>query len=264
MYSPLTMQCTVGYSGLPPHVLFGSGFELELLEMSASESPLSTNRQKSLYEAIQVDGADWRRQAYEVFHRLVRGLLIKSLGPHADVDDLVGDVFLGFFESAKNIRSADGMRSYMVSITMNTVRRELKRRKRRRLLFFSEEPTEIIDRAAGTDDPKAKAALLQLSRILDDLGDDERVVFVLHVLDGMGLPEVAEHLSISLSTAKRRAKRSRERIHRRVARNPLLTDYIREKAESVPRENVEERMDGSTDSLATKAGTTGRYGGSSG
>lgn len=264
MYSPLTMQCAVGPSGVLSHVLFGSGFELELLEMSASESPLSTNRQKMLFEAIQVDGPDWRRQAYDAFHRIVRGLLIKSLGPSADVDDLLGEVFLGFFESAKNIRSAEGMRSYMVSVTMNTVRRELKRRKRRRLLFFSEEPSEIIDRAAGTDDPKAKAALLQLSRILDGLADEERVVFVLHVLDGMGLPEVAEHLSISLSTAKRRAKRARERIHRRVARNPLLADYIREKAESGPRESAEAPADAPGNSAASNVGVRGRYGGSNG
>jgi RNA polymerase sigma-70 factor (ECF subfamily) len=188
-----------------------------------------SGREQYLYDAIQSGVSGWQRRAYDDFFSLVRGLLIKSLGPHADIEDLTADVFVGFYESALNIRSAGGLRSYIVSVTMNTVRRELRRRKRRRL-FFGENDDGLFERAPGTDDPQAKAALLQLSRILDELGEEERLTFVLHALEDLPLLEVAGALNISHSTAKRRYQRASERVRRRVEKNPLLTDYIRDKA----------------------------------
>lgn len=195
----------------------------------ATLKPSSTHHEEHLCEALQRGDAGWQRGAYEHFYPLVRGLLIKSLGPHSEIDDLLADVFVGFFESAANIRSAAGVRGYLVSVTMNTVRRELKRRRRRRF-FFWEGEDGAVERAPGTDDPHAKAALLQLSRILDELNADDRMTFVLHALEGLPLIEVAEALAISHSTAKRRFQRASERVRRRVEKNPLLTDYVRDKA----------------------------------
>lgn len=201
------------------------------LVASMAHSPSTAPaRDERIYSAIQQGSADWKRMLFDEYSGLVRGLLIKCIGPQAEVDDLSAEVFLGLFESAKNIRSADGMRSYIVSVTMNTARREFRRRKRRSILFFRDDSDEMVDRAAGTDDPKAKAALIQLHRILEELSTEERMVFALHVLEEIPLGQVAENLSISLSTAKRRLKRSQERVHRRVLKNPLLADYILDKA----------------------------------
>ncbi len=80
------------------------------------------------------------------------------------------------------------------------------------------------------DDPKAKAALLQLHRILEGLDHEERLIFVLHVLEELPLAEAASNLSVSLSTAKRRLKKANERIRRRVLSNPLLSEFVRERA----------------------------------
>jgi RNA polymerase sigma-70 factor (ECF subfamily) len=195
----------------------------------ATVMPFLNSQEERLCEALQRGDAGWQRRAYEHFYPLVRGLLIKSLGPQSDIDDFIADVFVGFFESAGNIRSASGVRGYLVSVTMNTVRRELKRRRRRRFFFWEDEDGSI-ERAPSTDDPHAKAALLQLHRILDELNPDERLAFVLHALEGLPLLEVAEALEISHSTAKRRYQRASERVRRRVEKNPLLTDYVRDKA----------------------------------
>jgi RNA polymerase sigma-70 factor (ECF subfamily) len=183
-----------------------------------------------LFQAIQVAGSGWQRRAFDRYQRLVRGLLIKSLGPTAEVDDLIHEVFLGFFESAGNIRSAEGLRSYIVSIAMNTARREVRRQKRRRLLFWKDEDSDAVERAANVDDPKAKAALLQLNDILASLGTEERLAYVLHQLEGLGLLEVAAALGVSHSTAKRRVRSASAFVQRRASRNALLSEYIRDKA----------------------------------
>lgn len=197
---------------------------------SPSEDRVPASEEFALFEAIQRDTADWQRRAFDDYYRLVYGLLVKSLGPHGDVEDLVSDVFLGFFESARNIRDPNCIRSYIVSITMNVVRREVRHRKRRRLVYKLVGGPHDGERSASTDDPKAKAALLQLSRILDDIDTEERIAFVLSGLAGMSMTEIAEVLDVSLSTAKRRVRRANEHVLKRVSRNALLADYIRERA----------------------------------
>lgn len=203
----------------------------QLRPTSAGSLNSSTaNSELILYRAIQEDRPGWKREIYDHYISLVRGLIGKSLGPRDDTEDLVADVFVGLFESAPKIRSADTMRSYIVSVVLNTVRREFKRRKRRRLFFASDSPGDELERLPGTDDPRAKVALKQLSRILDDLSEDERLVYVLHVLEGLSLSDVTDTLKMSRSTVKRRLKKANEKMLRRVERNPLLTDYIRAKA----------------------------------
>ena len=87
------------------------------------------------------------------------------------------------------------------------------------------------EQEAGADDPKAKAALLQLSRILEELSADERAVFVLANLEDMHAQEIAEVLGVSESTAKRRVRRANEHVLKRVSRNALLADYIQTRKE---------------------------------
>lgn len=208
--------------------------------MSSSQHPVApivAPRDLRLFDAIQSGSIEWKRSLFNEYLGLVRGLLIKSMGPQSDVDDLVSEVFVGLFESAGNIRSAAGLRSYVVSVTMNTARREFRRRKRFNLFFLRDEGQEIAERTPGVDDPKAKAALLQLHRILEGLDDEERLVFVLHVLEELPLQEAAANLSVSLSTAKRRLKKANERIRRRVASNPLLSEFVRERASSAQAED---------------------------
>src|SRR5690606_35647355 len=117
--------------------------------------------------------------------------------PLEEIEDLVADVFVGLFESAPNIRAAETMRSYVVSVALNTVRRELKKRKRRRLIFWADAPPEEMNRVASTDDPKAKAALKQLSRLLDELTTEERLVYVLNTLEGSSIDELVGTLKLS-------------------------------------------------------------------
>lgn len=197
---------------------------------SRMSPPAGSVEEERLYRAIQNDAPGWQREIFDQYGSLIRGLLGKALGPMEEIEDLVADVFVGLFESAPNIRAAETMRSYVVSVALNTVRRELKRRKRRRLVFWADAPADEMDRVASTDDPKAKAALKQLSRLLDELTTEERLVYVLNTLEGSSIDELVRTLKLSRSTVKRRLKKAQERIRRRVEKNPLLCDYVKNKA----------------------------------
>ena len=184
-----------------------------------------------LHQAIIDNQAGWQRRAFDAFHGLVHGLLIKSLGPRAEIADLVSDAFVIFFSSAHRIQSVPAVRSYLVSITMNLARREMRLHKRRELFRRFTGSADECEQQAGQDDPKAKAALLQLSRILDELSADQRAAFVLANLEGMPALEIAEVLGVSESTAKRRIRRANQHVLKRVSRNALLADYVQARPE---------------------------------
>jgi RNA polymerase sigma-70 factor (ECF subfamily) len=192
----------------------------------------------ALHSAIQSRAPGWQKQTFDEFHGLVRGLLVKSLGPNGEILDLVSEVFLTFFENAQRIREPTAVRSYLVSITMNKARRVVRQRKRR--AFFqglSSGPLELEHRP-GPDDPKAKAALIHLDRILEDLSADERAAFVLHSLEDLELGEIARVLGVSHSTAKRRVKSATAHVLKRGSRNALLSDYVRERPVAILSESA--------------------------
>ncbi len=185
--------------------------------------------EESLFAKIANNDPDWQREAFVEYHPLVHRLILKALGPNTEVEELLDDIFLSFFESAHRIRASAKVRSYLVSITMNRIRHEIRRRKRMALLYKLMGKEEELDRRAGNDDPKAKAALIQLSRILEELDGDERSAFLLRSLEGMAFVEIAEVLNISESTALRWTRRATEHVMKRVGRNALLCDYILER-----------------------------------
>jgi RNA polymerase sigma factor (sigma-70 family) len=193
--------------------------------------PSRAEPEESLHRAIASNGPNWRERAFNEFHGLVHGLLLKTLGPRAEISDLVGDVFVMFFANAHRIRLASAVRSYMVSITMNVARREARVRRRREFFQGLIGSARDYDHEAGPDDPKAKAALIQLSRIVQELAPDERAAFVLHNLENMGTAEIASALGVSESTAKRRVRSANARVLKRVGRNALLADYVISRAE---------------------------------
>ncbi len=193
-------------------------------------APAAKRSSKELYNRIINNEPDWQREAFDEYHDLVHRLLLRSLGPAAEVGELLDDIFLSFFESAHRIRASAKMRSYVVSITMNRIRHEIRRRKRQELFQRLMGKAEDIDHRPGSDDPKAKAALIQLDRILSELDGDERSAFLLRSLEGMAYVEIAEALNISESTALRWTRRATEHVMKRVGRNALLCDYIRERS----------------------------------
>ncbi|MFT3766538.1 MAG: sigma-70 family RNA polymerase sigma factor [Minicystis sp.] len=164
--------------------------------------------------------------AWDRYAGMVRGVLRRSIGPDADVEDAVQDVFLRFFSQIGALRDPAAMRSFLMGITLHVAGSELRRRRVRRWLRLTVDGT-LPDRAGEGDDGEARAALRRLYAILDRLDDDGRLVFVLRHLEGLELTEVAEALGTSLATAKRRLAKVTARVLAMITRDPALAEYVR-------------------------------------
>lgn len=162
------------------------------------------------------------RVAWQTFAPMVHRMLKRAFGPDHEIDDLVQEVFVTLFGRVHTLREPQAIRAFVISITANTIRYELRRRAARRWLRFGE-PVGVQGAAADLD---SREAIGRLYRILDRLGVDDRTVFVLRFLEGLELAEVSQALGVSLATTKRRVARSWRRVVAGVRHDDALVEYL--------------------------------------
>lgn len=139
--------------------------------------------------------------------------LLRRLGvPEDDIDDAVQDVFVlahryGGYRPGPALPT-----TWLASIAFN-VSRNVKRQGRRRAYPDELKVAEAISNAPTPFDRAAVAqSLTRLQEILDGLGEDYRVVFVLHEIHGEQGPAIAAALGVPVGTVYSRLHTARERV----------------------------------------------------
>jgi RNA polymerase sigma-70 factor (ECF subfamily) len=154
----------------------------------------------------------------------VRGVLYRSVGPGHDIEDLVQDVFVGFFRNVGMLREASSLRPFLVGIALRTARSALRKRRVRRWLRLSEDGM-VPEVATSDGDPRTREAVRRLYAILDELSDRDRLAFVLRHSEGHELTETAAALGVSLATVKRMLSRAEAHVHARARQDDLLSAW---------------------------------------
>jgi RNA polymerase sigma-70 factor (ECF subfamily) len=182
----------------------------------------------ALVRATQAGKKDAVLLVWDRYASLVRGVLRRSLGPRPDVEDLVQDVFLGFYRNIDNLRDPDALRGFLVSIATKTAISHIRKSKVRSFLRLTDDG-ELPDLVGSTDD--GPEALGRLYALLDTCSATDRMAFVLRYIEGMELEEVATALDVSLSTAKRLIAKVNARIVAMARQDVLLSAYVMEENE---------------------------------
>jgi RNA polymerase sigma-70 factor, ECF subfamily len=194
-----------------------------LLESSMAAGSSGTALDKELGRALVEGHPDALTRAFRRYHPMVHSILRRGLGPEADVEDVVQDVFLALFRGARGLRDANAVRPFVVGIALHMLRQEQRRRKRRHRV--SELRFTVL--TAVGDGPATSYAVIKLKRLLQRLSDQERASLLLRFGHGMTVTEVAETLQVSEPTAKRRLSRARETLGAWAARDEFLLSYLR-------------------------------------
>jgi RNA polymerase sigma factor (sigma-70 family) len=134
--------------------------------------------------------------------------------------DDVERVFLIALRRIEQVRDADKLPAWVRSIAVSTVYDEIRKRRVRRIFLRDAVPNEV--HPSLVHDVEVRDFLLRAKRIMDMMPPAERMVFLLHVLEGKALLEISELCGHSLATAKRRLARAHRRLEKLVAREPEL------------------------------------------
>lgn len=144
----------------------------------------------------------------DVFRRYapyVGAIVLQLIGRPGDVDDVVQDVFIQAHRGLSKLRDPAAVRPWLRRIAVRRARRWLRKRWVRRWLGEADidmQP-ELVDSSAS---PEERAQIAHIYRMLDKMPRDERIVWVLRLVEGETLEAIADLLGCSVSTVQRRLK----------------------------------------------------------
>lgn len=158
------------------------------------------------FEVIYEEYADF---VYAALRRL-------GLSP-TGAEDALQDVFLVVHRRLHTFEARGSLRSWLYGITVRIARDQARRRGiwSRFFTFADDGAPEVA--ASGSNDPQraleAAEDLRRLDKILGQLPDAQREVFVLIEISGLSAPEVAEALELNLNTVYSRLRLARQEVH---------------------------------------------------
>jgi RNA polymerase sigma-70 factor, ECF subfamily len=158
-------------------------------------------------------------------HARIRRYVLSIVHDPDEADDLTQDVFLHAHRRLGSLRDPDAVTSWLYRIATHICYDRFRQRSRRPIsgTFDPSGPGEAHLVAAGDTEPTLGRVIEQAEMsgcvrgYLDELPDDYRTAILLHDLEGVPNPEIAEMLGISVHLVKIRVHRARARLEAALA-----------------------------------------------
>ena len=145
-------------------------------------------------------------------------LLARLVGPRADLEDLLQDVFAAAIDAFPRFRGESSVKTWLHRIAINVAHAELRRPRHRRDVPLEDEPRATNPSPA--QDVERRELAIKLYAHLDTLDASKRIAFVLHVLDDIPIAEVAALMGASRAATKSRIFWARRTMLKRLDRDP--------------------------------------------
>ena len=136
--------------------------------------------------------------------RVLRGMGVAE----ASVEDAAQDVFMVVHRRLPEFDGRHKLRTWLFEIAFRTACSY--RRKQRTGQGHADQLEQLIDRSADPAESLAQRDQLQaVSRVLDRLDDNKRVVLILADMEELSVPEIAELIQVPINTVYTRLRRAR-------------------------------------------------------
>lgn len=202
--------------------------DVRLMNLTPAKS-VRTAAAASSDEALVVAGRNGDAAALDAlfarFANMVHGLAFRLVGSDNEVDDIVQDAFVEALTHLHRLEEPAAFRGWLKSIVVRTTCKRLRRRRLlTRLGLRRPEPIDLDALPLSNAAPaEAIAELRLIFSLIDELPVQERVALVLHRVEGMTLPEVAQQMQLSLTTVKRRIAAAEQSVARR---RPVEVNHV--------------------------------------
>ena len=152
------------------------------------------------------------RVFYDLYYRSVFRFAYYFLRNREACGEVVSNVFVAVWKSRVALRRIENIDAYLYVVARNEANRYLKEsRTRRRCLSFEEIPPPHSEDAPDSRLIEAEVEEL-VRRLINDLPERCRTVFLLNRQEGLSSREIAEALSLSESTVRVQIKIAVDRI----------------------------------------------------
>lgn len=200
--------------------------------MADSEAKLSTGGRKARVpsdELLLVEIAAGNQLAFnEIFDRYskqIYNFINKQVVEHESVEDLVQEVFLRVYKSARNFDPEKKFSSWIYKIALNEVKRHWKRAAARQTYSLNQplgdeggdsERADLIRDERDTPDLTTEKVMFSkdLRELIDRLPEKQKTVVLLKVYNELTFEEIAEICDCPLSTVLSRMRYAVSKLRR--------------------------------------------------
>ena len=149
-------------------------------------------------------------QAWEAFHAPLHQFIRRHVADEATAEDLLQDVFLKIHQRGDSLKDARRLESWIYRITRNLI---IDHYRSRHQSMTSLDALEVLELPDDLPDDDIVSELLPCVRAMVlALPDQDRQALVLTEYQGLTQKEFGERLGLSLSGAKSRVQRAREKL----------------------------------------------------
>lgn len=202
-------------------------------EESAMPQSARIDRDAGLVDALRQQDPGAAEALVAAYGDRVYRLAIRITGNEQDAEEVVQDALWTAARKIDTFKGDSAFGSWVYRITANAAYQKLRGRRGSRqeiswedlLPNFDEQGAltgPVGDWSPRVEEPALQAELRTIiTTAVNDLPGDYRTAFLLHDVEGLSNPEIAETLNISLPAVKSRVHRSRLFLRHRLA------DYLR-------------------------------------
>jgi len=165
-------------------------------------------------------------ELYEQHAGPIARVLQRTLGPVAEIEDLVQTTFVEAMESLERFRGASSLRTWLTRIALHGAHRHLRSGKVRRhvpleLVAEPEEPAIAAEALPGhgLDERRLSA---RLHGLLDQISPKKRMAFLLFVVEQKPVEEVARLMDATETATRSRVFFARRELRALIEADPAL------------------------------------------
>ena len=230
-----------GEPGIKTHVdpAFVNGLLPERLPAARASLYAVLDSDEMVARCQRGEGAAFR-QLFLRHRTEVARLVFRMVGPRADLEDIIQEVFLQVHRSLKDFRGQSKFTTWLHRVTVNVVLMHRRAaRSRPQLVYPQPDEAQPDSRLAPDEDVARLERMRAFRRVIDKLAEKKRTVFLLHELEGLAPAEISKIVGAPVLTVRTRLFYARRELSEMLQEEPTLAAFAKAFARSGPDDGVE-------------------------
>ncbi|MCZ4695600.1 RNA polymerase sigma-70 factor [Ancylomarina euxinus] len=158
------------------------------------------NQEQLIIQKLQNGEESGLRQMFDLYYSPLCVFALKYIDSFDLAEDLVQDIFIGFWENNRVEQLNTSLKSYLFTSVKNNALNYIRKNKKYRIEELDDEFDMMMDDSFDPED--LEQMKLKLYQELENLSQQSRIVFEAIIFQNMKYKDVAEDLDISVNTVK--------------------------------------------------------------
>lgn len=199
-------------------VQMSSGQAIDCLVMNylPGSNYLSQEELQKEIDLVQRSSQGDQEARSEIFYKykdLIYRLVYRFVGPVADLEDLLQDIYVELFKSLKNFKQQSKFSTWLYRITLNVCMSYLRKNYAKKYVLIPHDFLDmVVDRSSMDGNWPKQDLRHRLSAALLKIAPKKRAVIMLHDVEGIKLEEIAQIVKKPLGTVKSRLFNARAEL----------------------------------------------------